>query len=68
MSELDDGFGGGLNQEHDAVAERPVVSAAVTRKRSTNVGAPQHNRYRIRKQRTCSDRKASQGPHGGTME
>lgn len=68
VSELDDGFGRWLDREHDAVAERPVVSAAVTRKRSANVGAPQHDRYRIRKQRSCSDGKALQGPHRGTME
>lgn len=67
VGELDEGFGRWLDRKRNAVAERPVVSATVTRKRRANIGAPQHDRYRIRKQCSGSERKALQGPHRGTM-
>ena len=68
MREFDDGLQGRIHGQRHAVAEGPMVSAAVTREGCTHECTPQHDEDCVREERRGCDGETSRRLHRATME
>lgn len=68
MSQLDDGLRRRVDWKRDAIAERPMISAAVAGERGANVGAPKNDADGVRKQRPRCRGEPVGRAHRRTME